>query len=136
MGDEPLTVLDTHALFWWYTLPDRLSERARRAIQQSLRQGRIAASTISLLELATAYRRGRLELARSVDSWIEDLLRLSELHLEPVTSSIAQAAGALPDALHGDPADRIIVATAIGLKGRLVTADKRVRESGLIETVW
>lgn len=136
MGRQPLTVLDTHALFWWYAIPDRLSARARQAIRQALRQGPVSASVISVLELSTAYRRGRLQIDRPADAWLDDLRRMPELRLEPVTAAIAQAAGALPDALPGDPADRLIVATALALNAPLVTADRRLRRSGLVDTVW
>lgn len=136
MGRQPLTLLDTHALFWWYASPGRLSARARRAIGQALRHGPISASVISLLELSTAYRRGRLHLERPADAWLEDLRELPELRLEPVTAAIAQAAGALPDTLPGDPADRIIAATAISLGAALVTADRRLRAAPQLTTVW
>jgi len=136
VGHQPLTLLDTHVLFWWYASPGRVSARARRTLEQALRRGPIAASAISLLELATAYRRGRLHLERPADEWMEDLRKVRELRLEPVTAAIAQAAGALPDSVPGDPADRIIVATARALAARLVTADRRLRASGLVETVW
>lgn len=55
---------------------------------------------------------------------------------EPVSAAIAQAAGGFPEPMHGDPADRIIAATAIALRARLVTADKKLRGSSQLETVW
>ena len=61
---------------------------------------------------------------------------LPDLRLEPVTADIAQLAGTLEASLPGDPADRIIVATAIELKAKLVTADDRLRLSPRVETVW
>lgn len=129
-------VLDTHVLLWWTTAPERISARARRAMEHALRRGPVVASTISLFEIVTAGRRGRLQLTISTADWLAELPRILDLRLEPVTTAIAQAAGAFPDAIPGDPADRLIVATARALNARLVTADQRLRRSGLVDTVW
>ncbi len=131
-----MIVLDTHALVWWVSSPARLSARARRAVAAALRQGPIAASAISLLEIATALRRGRLELGLAPEQWLADLQQLPELRFEPVSAAIAQAAGSFPDSMPGDPADRIIAATALALKAKLVTADQRLRESPQFQAVW
>jgi PIN domain nuclease of toxin-antitoxin system len=129
-------VLDTHALIWWVSSPLRLSVRARRAVSAALRRGPIVASAISVLEIATALRRGRLELGLAPEQWLADLHQLPELRFEPVSAAIAQAAGSFPDPMHGDPADRIIAATAIALRAKLVTADRKLRGSSQFETVW
>ncbi|MGH8514435.1 MAG: PIN domain-containing protein, partial [Gammaproteobacteria bacterium] len=68
--------------------------------------------------------------------WLADLRLLPELRFEPVTADIAQAAGSFPDAMPGDPADRIIAATAVALRVKLVTADERLRRSSGVETIW
>ena len=131
-----MIVLDTHVLIWWVSGSGRLSARAKRAIDQSLRQGGVVASTITVLEIATAVRRGRLELQSPLDEWLADLRALPELHFEPVSAEIAQLAGSFEDSTPGDPADRIIVATARTLRMKLVTSDERLRESQRILVVW
>lgn len=131
-----MIVLDTHALVWWVTDAPDLSARARRVIRATVRRGPAVASAISVFEIATAVRRARLQLGVSLDQWLRDLRTLPDLRLEPVTAGIAQLAGALEASLPGDPADRIILATAIELKAKLVTADDRLRQSPRVETVW
>ena len=82
-------------------------------------------SAISFWEVGMQLRKGHLELGVALDAWRRGLLRrgLTEV---PVNGRIASRAGRLPD-LHGDPADRIIVATA--LEGhQLVTADRCILE--------
>ena len=131
-----MIVLDTHALVWWVTGAPGLSARARRAIQAAVRRAPAVASAISVVEIATAVRRGRLRFGVSLDQWLGDLRILPDLRLEPVTADIAHLAGALEPSLPGDPADRIIVATAIELRAKLVTADDRLWQSHQVETVW
>lgn len=131
-----MIVLDTHVLIWWVSGSGRLTARATRSIHQALRQGPLVASAITVLEIVTAVRRGRLELGSPIDPWLADLQALPELRFEPVNAAIAQLAGSFDDALPGDPADRIIVATARTLGARLVTADARLRESPYVLALW
>ena len=131
-----MIVLDTHVLVWWVSGSGRLSVRAKRAIDQGLRRSPAIASTISVLEIVTAVRRGRLELGAPVDQWLADLRALPEIQFQPVSTQIAELAGSFDEAMPGDPADRIIVATALTFHARLVTADERLRESPSVVTVW
>ena len=136
MADEPLIVLDTHALLWWVSGSKRLSAKARRAIRAATARAPAAASTISVLEIATAVRRGRLELAAPLESWLADLVLLPELRFEPVSVEIARRAGRFGDSMPADPADRIIAATAMALHARLVTADEALRRIAEVRAVW
>ena len=131
-----MIVLDTHVLVWWVSGSGRLSVRAKRAIDQTLRRSPAIVSTISVLEIATAVRRGRLELGSPLDQWLADLRALPELQFQPVSVQIAELAGGFDEATPGDPADRIIVATALTLRAKLVTADTHLRESPSVVTVW
>ncbi len=131
-----MIVLDTHALVWWLAEPARLSIRARRTIQDAARDFSLVASAISLFEIATAVRRRRLVLSVPVGQWLSDLLQLPELRVEPVAAGIAELAGSFDESIPGDPADRIIAATALVLKSTLVTADERLRRTPALVTVW
>ncbi len=131
-----MIVLDTHALIWWAVGDRRLSARALRAIRAAARAGAVFASAISVLEIATAVRRGRLTLSVPFEQWLADLRALPELRLEPVSAEIAALAGSFDGTMHGDPADRIIAATARMLGARLVTADERLRGLPDVAAVW
>ena len=131
-----MIVLDTHALVWWVSGDRRLSAAAGRAIRNAARARAVFASAISVMEVATAVRRGRLILNVPVEQWLADLRSLPELQFEPVTAEIAALAGSLDGDMHGDPADRIIAATARALGVRLVTADERLRGLADLPTVW
>lgn len=131
-----MIVLDTHALIWWVAGDRRLSARALRAIRAAAKAGAVFASAISVMEIATAVRRGRLTLSVPFEQWLADLRSLPELQFEPVTAEIAALAGSFDGAMHGDPADRIIAATARTLGARLVTADERLRGLPEVVAVW
>jgi PIN domain nuclease of toxin-antitoxin system len=129
-------LLDTHALVWWAVGDRRLSDPALRAIKAAVKAGGVFTSAISVMEIATAVRRGRLTLSVPFEQWLADLRALPELRFEPVSAQIAALAGSFDGAMHGDPADRIIVATARALGARLVTADERLRGLPDVGTLW
>jgi PIN domain nuclease of toxin-antitoxin system len=131
-----LIVLDTHVLIWWVAGAERLSARAKRVIDRRLRQGPVVASAITVLEIATAVRRRRLELGSPLDQWLADLRALPELRFEPVSVEVARLAGSFDDTISRDPADRIILATAQALGAKLVTADERLHASAQVGVVW
>lgn len=136
MGNEPVIVLDTQVLVWWLASAPGLTPRARRAIGNAVAQGAVAASAISVLEIATAVRRGRLQFSMPVEQWLADARSLPKLRFEPVSPEIALLAGGFGDDMHGDPADRMIAATAIVLGATLVTADEKLRANRVVKTLW
>lgn len=128
-----MIVLDTHALLWWVSRPAALGSKGRRAVDAA---DRLGVSAISFWEIATLVRKGRLELDRPLAEWIGGALALPRLEELPVTSGIAARAGAFGDDFQGDPADRLIAATALSLNAPLVTKDERLRHSPLLQTLW
>jgi PIN domain nuclease of toxin-antitoxin system len=136
VGSRTLIILDTHVLLWWVSGVERLSTKARRAITAALKYGPVHVSAISLFEIATALRRGRLEVTVAPDQMLRDLRALTEVSFESVTADIAQAAGRLGADFPGDPADRLIVCTASLLGASLVSADDRLRNAPGISVIW
>ena len=115
-------LLDTHVVHWWSAEPDRLSRVATAALEEA---DELAVAAISWFELAWLARHDRIVVAIPVRSWLEQLsyqVRTAEL-----TPAIAEAASALPASFPGDPADRLIYATAMERGWPLVTKDGRMR---------
>jgi PIN domain nuclease of toxin-antitoxin system len=129
-----LIVLDTHVWIWWASeTPRRLPAPARKAIAEA---PSLAVSAISPWEVAMLVAKGRLELDRDVLVWIRQALALPRVRLAPLTPEIAVRSTRLGDGFPGDPADRILVATARELGAALVTKDEALREIEGIRTIW
>jgi PIN domain nuclease of toxin-antitoxin system len=90
----------------------------------------LAVSAISVWELAMLEAKGRISLSRSVDEWVAAALTAAGMRLAELTPEIALESSRLPGDLHGDPADRMIVATARVLGATLVTCDERILRYG------
>lgn len=130
-----MIVLDTHAWLWWVAAPERLSKRARAAIDDATE---IGVSAISAWEVAMLEQRGRIALDRPAPLWVRAALttdpRVVELALD---ATVAVAAATLAsEGMHGDPADRFIYATARSRDARLVTRDAELRAHDRARTVW
>lgn len=116
-------LLDTQATLWHRLGDPQLGSRAREAIDQAWLSNELAISAITFWETAMLRDKGRIRFPDDVLQW--RLMLLAQGYVEiPINGEIAARAGLLPD-IHGDPADRIIVATA--LEGHhLVTSDRKI----------
>ena len=129
-----MILLDTHAWVWWCIKSPRLSRRALAAIDAT---SEIGVAAITCWEVAMLVEHGRLTLDRDVALWVTQALALPRTTLVPLSSDVAVAAGSFGDGLHGDPADRMIVASALSLKAPLVTKDRALRQfKGGLKTIW
>ncbi|MFT7674997.1 MAG: PIN domain nuclease of toxin-antitoxin system [Gammaproteobacteria bacterium] len=119
-----MVLLDTHTLVWLSEGSEKLGDESRQLIDGALQVDGLFVSTISFWEVAMLVDKGRLKMDKSVAVWRSNLMRngLQEIQL---TGSIAIQSAALKD-FHGDPADRIITATAISSKSTLCTADQKI----------
>lgn len=128
-----MMLLDTHAWLWWVSKDAKLSRAAEKQIRAAKRIGVCA---ISCLEVATAAAKGRIQLDRAPLAWLQQALALDRVELLPISPAIAVQATQLGREFHGDPADRLIVATAILEAATLVTKDDRIRNYPAVTTVW
>lgn len=128
-----MIVIDTHAWLWWVNEHAALSDRARSAIE---RAESVGVATISATEVAALVRREKIALDADAAPWIAQALALERVVELSLTSEIAVEAGSLGDDFVGDPADRIIYATAIATGSKLVTRDRFLRRFDPIRTVW
>jgi PIN domain nuclease of toxin-antitoxin system len=127
---QPL-LIDTHYWIWYVAAArERLTDQNVRLIRETAAAGRLTVSAISVWEIAMLESKNRIQLQKSCTQWIEDALTMPGLTLAPLSPSISIQSNHLPGDFHGDPADRIIVATARVMGARLLTSDKNIRAYG------
>jgi PIN domain nuclease of toxin-antitoxin system len=116
-------LLDTHVVHWWSAEPNRISKTAAAALSGA---SELAVADVSWFELAWLARRERIVVAIPIRSWLERLA--GELRTVSVSPAVADTAVSLPSSFPGDPADRLIYATAIEHGWQLVTKDRKLRD--------
>ncbi len=119
-----MLILDTHALVWLDEGSPRLGEKALQTIDRALAAGQLGVASISFWEIAMLVGKKRLNIQMELDIWRMELLQ-NGLREIPLQGSTAVRAGQLMD-FHGDPADRMIVATALENAASLMTADQKI----------
>jgi PIN domain nuclease of toxin-antitoxin system len=136
VGRRALILLDTHVAVW-YAAGIELKPRIVALIGGAAQQNSVFLSAISAWEIGMLVAKGRLVLAGSAEAYVRDLYSREGVVEEPVTSTIAELSSRLSGDFHGDPADRIIVASAALRSATLVTRDDRIlsyaRKTGLVK---
>lgn len=128
-------LLDTHVWIGWLLPQAGLSRRERTALDLAAEQGRLRISAISLWEAQMLHAKKRLELPLPFPAWLEAAAAPNVVTVVPLDLQVVAALDALPATFHGDPADRIIVATARLHALPLATRDGRIRRSRLVR-LW
>lgn len=116
-------LLDTHVVHWWSAEPDRVSAAATRAISGA---DELAVAAISWFEVAWLARHDRITVTIPLRSWLERLS--AQVRTIGIITAIADTAFSLPSTFPGDPADRLIYATAIETGWQLATKDHKLRQ--------
>jgi PIN domain nuclease of toxin-antitoxin system len=123
-------VLDTHILVRLLAGDRHVSPAVAEIIQEAADANRAFISTITPWEIAMLVSKNKLRFACDVQVWLDEALGRPGITLAPLTTEIAVDSVRLPGTLHGDPADRIITATARRLHAKLVTADAKLLAYG------
>jgi PIN domain nuclease of toxin-antitoxin system len=130
-----LILVDTHVVVWLAFDQDRISRKARAAIDDARNLGRgLAISAITLLELSTLVNKGRVRLTISLETLLQEVE--ARFVVLPISGRACVRALELPAAYPKDPADRIIAATALIEGLPLLTADRAIRRSRALRTIW
>lgn len=131
-----MIVLDTHAWIWFTSNPEALSKKAKKAVDAAVKEKNVLVSSISAWEVALLVKNKRLKLSMDVTDWIAKSEILPFIQFIPVSNSIAVKSVNLPQPLHSDPADRVIIATALSTGALLVTKDKKISDYSHVKTIW
>lgn len=130
-----MILVDTHVVVWLAFDPSQLSSKAKAVIDDARENGNgLAICDITLLELAALVSKGRIHLEISLESFLREVE--ARFVVLPITSRACVLAFGLPATYPKDPADRIIGATAKTEGLLLLTADREIRRSKALHTIW
>lgn len=128
-------LLDTHIWLWWLLGSERLSIQERRSLDRLAAGGGTHLSAMSLWEAQMLHAKARLAVDRPFENWLRQAAAPGVVQTVPIDVDVVIALDRLPDAFHGDPADRLIVATGLAHGMVLATHDRAIRSSALLP-IW
>lgn len=119
-------LLDTHVWLWLAAEPERLKPPVRARIEAASRAGELWVSVLSVWEIGMLVAKDRLRLAMPVDDWVREAAATPGMRMLGLSPDIALESTRLPDAPHGAPIDRMLMASARVHKLALATADEKI----------
>ena len=131
-----MIVVDTHIIIWNALKPEKLSGKAEKAISAANNSDGIIFCEISLWEIAMLMSKGRLIIDIEYVEFIKLILESNKYVLRGISPEIAWLSTDLFSDNNKEPADRIIAATSIIENAKLITADKELRQSKEVATIW
>ncbi len=136
MEGPEMIVADTHVIVWDALKPEMLSPKAKKVIREANKLDGIIFCEISLWEIAMLMQKGRLSVDVNYQEFIKLISDSNNYIFKGITPPIAELSARLFSNTNKDPADRIISATAVVENAGLVTADKILRRSNQVHTIW
>ncbi|MDG4881814.1 type II toxin-antitoxin system VapC family toxin [Mesorhizobium sp. WSM4884] len=125
MTDDGL-LLDT-CFVLWSSARQPVTRTAIEAVNRARKNtGVIAVSVMSAWEIGMLVSKGRLPSIRTPERWFEEFVEAAAVTVEGVTARILVAASHLPGAIHNDPVDRILIATARERDLTIITRDRAI----------
>jgi len=131
-------LLDTHVIIWSLSKPKELSEDVKKIIESAQLDNRLLISSISLWEIAMLKSKKRINIYEPLKDFLQSITDIDGIEVIDLLPDIASDSVLLTDDFHGDPADRIIAATAINCGAILLTRDQQIlswAERGHIRSV-
>jgi len=125
---DDFILLDTHTLLWTLVEPEQLNSNTTKIIESACSSNRLFISSISLWEIAMLKMKKRIKVYEPITDFLQTIENIPGLHVQDISASVAAESSLLLDDFHGDPADRLIVASTIVNSATLITRDKKILE--------
>lgn len=123
-------LFDTHIWLWAVTGNPNLTKDFITSFEKIVKSQGVLISPMSIWEIGMLVEKKRIEIEMDVLDWINQALDIPGMQLCPITPRIAIQSARLPGEVHGDPVDRLLIATAYEENAVLVTCDKKILEYG------
>ena len=130
-----MVVCDTHVLLFWASQPGKLSKTAAKTLEAGLETGSLACADITLWEIAMLAARQRIVIPVPLADYLRDIVLALRMQVLPITPEIATLSQSAIFR-HGDPADRLIGATALHHRAPLVSADQQLAAVTGLRVIW
>jgi PIN domain nuclease of toxin-antitoxin system len=131
-----MILMDTCAIVWDALEPTQLTRKAVDAIDKADKHNALIVSDISIWEISMLIKKRRIEVATTAANFINLILESRNIAVKSISPEIAELSVNFDSEINNDPADRIIAATSIIYNAQLITADKNLRNSELLDVVW
>lgn len=125
-----MILLDTHVWIWWLLGEGPLSENERETLNEHASKGEIAISAASIWEAERLYKKGIINLEPDFNTWVNLATQKGVCTVIPITKEVIIAQQKLSENFPDDPADKLIVATALLKEYPLATKDRTLQELG------
>jgi len=131
-----MILMDTCAIIWDALETSKLSNRAISAIEEADKLNTLIISDISIWEISMLIKKKRLEVDSTATTFLNLFLQSRNISVQSISPEIAEQSVNFDQSINNDPADRIIAATAIIKNAQIVTADKNLLASNILDTIW
>ncbi len=129
-----MVILDTHTWLFW--INDSLDLLGKDALKSLKKENVLGVSVISCWEVGMLVNKQRITLNTDIQDWIDTALSYPKIEFIDLNPQIAVLSTRLPGDFHGDPADRIIVSSALKNNCPIITKDKQIHTWGHVKTIW
>ena len=125
-------ITDTHSLVWYFTEDARLSKKAIKAFEGTIKEGTLVVPAVVLAEIMYISKRGKIAL--TFEETLKTIEEYENFDIAPLDINILKTADRIETEM--EMHDKLIVATALYYKARVITRDEQIKKAGIVSVVW
>ena len=125
-------ITDTHSLVWYFTEDPRLSKKALKAFEGTIKEGTVVVPAVVLAEIMYIAKRGKIAL--TFEETLKKIEEYENFGIAPLDIDILKTADRIETDM--EMHDKLIVATALYCEAKLITRDEQIKKAGIVPVVW